>query len=156
MLIEAGKYYRTRGGQKAYVAASAETLEKGNETIDDGYYIIGWVLDKNKWREGGWFKEGSYMAIESGSDIISEWTEPTLLIKANTYYKREDGRIAYVTSIGSPFENTDIGSVVQGYLESGNSWTWNTEGIYAIGAGEGYNLVEEIDNPSGVVPGEAC
>jgi len=64
--IEAGKYYRMRNGERAYVALTNKPGAKP---------IVGW-------RDGGqpheWTTDGSHFdsGIEALYDIISEWVEP--------------------------------------------------------------------------------
>jgi len=67
MKIEAGKYYRSRGGSKCYIAAELPfSLNEGERLIgtEDG------TLDS-------WMEDGLYYGsgTESGSDLIEEWKE---------------------------------------------------------------------------------
>ena len=68
MKLEAGKYYRTRDGQKAFIGATdpfgnAETHYKAVGFTDGGY--CHWAIDGRFWS-----------SKEDGLDIVSEWKEP--------------------------------------------------------------------------------
>ncbi len=69
LVIEVGKYYKTRDGHKIRIYA-----------IDghSHYSIHGAVLWDDGWEVIGWTQEGFYYweEGESGVDIVSEWTEP--------------------------------------------------------------------------------
>jgi hypothetical protein len=65
MKLEAGKYYRTRDGRKAYVAAIAP------EWVATDYPVLGWVdIATIRWRA-----DGKEVRNESPCDLISEWTD---------------------------------------------------------------------------------
>ena len=77
MKIEAGKYYRTRFGSKAYVAdVYKDQFIDGNLT--DRNDAIGWVFYEDKtvthecWGQGGCYFPDRR---ESGYDLVSEWVE---------------------------------------------------------------------------------
>lgn len=71
MKLEAGKYYRTRGGRKAYVAAVGCPF-CGPDTCSTA---LGWIEEKSLSTD--WSEDGKYSPIEDRSeDLISEWVEP--------------------------------------------------------------------------------
>ncbi len=67
LTLEAGKFYRTRGGQKAEIVA------KGADGVGEFHQFIGW-------RNGaveGWREDGRYrMGGEYEYDLVAEWVEP--------------------------------------------------------------------------------
>jgi hypothetical protein len=68
--IEAGKFYKTRDGRKAYVAviATAEQVKAGN------YRVYGWANgDALMWSLGGRFCM-SY-GSDHHSDLVEEWRD---------------------------------------------------------------------------------
>lgn len=75
MKFEAGKYYKTRVGQKAFVAATE------NPFCPSFYPIIGYISDSTsvaKWTPGGGFFNSF---TQSPYDLISEWKEPVTVTK---------------------------------------------------------------------------
>jgi hypothetical protein len=67
--LVAGKYYRTRDGRKAYVAAALEN-PLGRPASDP---IVGFIGDDDfSWRENGQFLPSQLSAC----DLIAEWREP--------------------------------------------------------------------------------
>lgn len=71
MKIEVGKFYRTRGGQKARIYATYGT----KQSIVHGAIEVGYVVwELIEWTGGGGriFMSGP----EHDSDLISEWEEP--------------------------------------------------------------------------------
>jgi hypothetical protein len=83
--LVAGKYYRTRDGRKAYVAAALEN-PLGRPASDP---IVGFIGDDDfSWRENGQFLPSQLSAC----DLIAEWREPrewTVYV-----YDRHDGCVA--------------------------------------------------------------
>lgn len=74
MKIEAGKFYKTRNGQKAYIyATNAPDSERpihGYVVWSDGEIrLYSWTALGGFWDNGD--KPGKY-----GPDLISEWVEP--------------------------------------------------------------------------------
>jgi hypothetical protein len=70
MKIEAGKYYRTRDGRKAFVAgfspfASVIELCRATGFIDGDGSVRGWSTDGRYWSEFG-----------GELDLVEEWREP--------------------------------------------------------------------------------
>ena len=72
MKIEAGRFYRTRDGRKAYVAAIGNPLN-----AKDLYPAIGFMEGEHG-LEGTWTTCGRYMdkREDHDSDLIAEWREP--------------------------------------------------------------------------------
>jgi hypothetical protein len=74
MNIEAGKYYRTRDGKKAYVAARIP-----DEITDGEYLFIGWIrYAEDDWGSETWCDGGRYLCSGNGSsadDLCVEWTD---------------------------------------------------------------------------------
>ena len=68
-MIETGKWYRTRGGEKAYIYA---TGKRGSSSVH-GYivYVADGVEEINDWREDGRVSEEQ----ESRRDIIAPWRD---------------------------------------------------------------------------------
>lgn len=80
MKLEAGKYYKTRDGRKAYVAALRE------DAIPDEC-AVGWVLrDSGYWESCWWSANGVFEAI-SEFNLIAEWTEPEAKVERWLYAK---------------------------------------------------------------------
>lgn len=74
MKIQPGKYYQTRGGQKAYVGhILPEEIAEGNS-----YLVRGCLLKQNGWVQESWCIDGRYSAHDTNHyfDIVAEWTEP--------------------------------------------------------------------------------
>jgi len=70
--LEAGKFYQTRDGRKAFVAALVENPFGETESI---YVARGYINDKNV--ERGWTASGIwYVGEDNKNDLIAEWTEP--------------------------------------------------------------------------------
>jgi len=72
MKIEAGKFYKTRGGEKVRIYA-----------VDGAgvFSIHGAVLERESWVVTSWNEDGSSDFSES-NDIAGEWVEPSPKLKA--------------------------------------------------------------------------
>ena len=73
--IEAGKYFRTRNGRKAYVASTSPFKCTSSNSV-----WIGWVEDSSGTAKlFGWSVEGNHFVeevdAESGFDLVEEWRE---------------------------------------------------------------------------------
>jgi hypothetical protein len=69
MKLEAGKFYRTRDGRKAYVAG-----ESPFEASLERYRFAGWVEGTKG--VAAWASDGSLtMSALSGFDLVEEWPE---------------------------------------------------------------------------------
>lgn len=71
MKLEAGKYYRTRGGKKAYVASVENPFDKFDE-----YPVLG-LVDGDEEAQT-WDSDGSYYGTHSMSDprdLITDWRD---------------------------------------------------------------------------------
>lgn len=79
MKIEAGKYYRTRCGQKAIIYA---VDVEGNQPIH------GAILGDDGWSVADWGFEGFHPV--SDHNLVDEW--PT---KLRAFVSRRDGRITF-------------------------------------------------------------
>lgn len=84
MKIEAGKYYRTREGEK-----------KGPMIpVTEGFYRDSFKFKTGHFSEV-YTEDGSFMddVQESGGDLIAEWSEPQpLKIEVGKFYMTRDGR----------------------------------------------------------------
>jgi hypothetical protein len=71
--LEAGKYYRTRDGRKAFVTAVA--MENPFGAMNELYPVIGYV--EGRYASASWTAEGFLlMECERGDDLVAEWVEP--------------------------------------------------------------------------------
>lgn len=76
MKIEAGKYYETRRGEKAFVAGISPFT-----STDPLYHIVGWIdgtTDAAAWGLGGAYADRA----EAPEDLVAEWTEPPTPLEA--------------------------------------------------------------------------
>ncbi len=70
MNIEAGKTYKTRDGQKAFVAGISPFMST------DEYYRLAGFIDGSA-KVFGWTATGRYaMNSDSEEDLVAEWVEP--------------------------------------------------------------------------------
>lgn len=96
MKLEAGKYFKTRDGRKAYVAAIAP------EEIGAAYPAIGWLGDQLD----NWLTDGRYMRSgnDESEDLIAEWIEPEAKAEWCLYaYKDRSGNVYnYDTPLPEP------------------------------------------------------
>ena len=70
MQINAGQYYRTRGGKKAFVAAVENPFQPSSS-----WPMCGWIDGYQMASE--WAIDGRHTpAGESQADLIAEWKEP--------------------------------------------------------------------------------
>lgn len=85
--IEAGKFYRTRGGKKAFVAYVGNPFSEGNEQEE----AIGWVEKANGYRES-WCRDGKFYRHRGLSeyDLVAEWKEPKRIKGWLNVYLDED------------------------------------------------------------------
>jgi hypothetical protein len=75
MVIEAGKYYRTRSGSVAYVAGARCPFQK----IEHGSFIIGWIENKQYGAEClSWEQDGSFSSNRGHTalDLVEETEAP--------------------------------------------------------------------------------
>lgn len=69
LTLEAGKYYRTRDGKKAFVA--------GKNPFEDLEYPFIGVLQSDASSSDSWAVDGRYIVGEkSNDDLVAEWVEP--------------------------------------------------------------------------------
>lgn len=84
MKLEAGKYYRTRDGKKAYVGhILPEEIAEGNR-----YLVRGYLLKESGWCNESWSIEGWYHPpkVLCSSDLVAEWTEiPEYSVRVDAY-----------------------------------------------------------------------
>lgn len=86
LTLEPGRYYRTRSGQKAYVAAV-------NADAAASDYAIGWLRGVSC----EWFQDGRRSQEHASPyDLIAEWREPVKQAVELVLAKTPNG-IAYVT-----------------------------------------------------------
>jgi hypothetical protein len=73
MQLEAGKFYRTRDGRKAYVAHLV------NPFLRRDFCIGGYIEDEGDelftWNKNGRFSDDR-VGFEHPSDLVAEWTDP--------------------------------------------------------------------------------
>jgi hypothetical protein len=100
MKIEAGKYYKTRGGEKAFVAA---VLKNPNGGSVPDQPIVGFIGDNESYSTwsigGGYYDDDEYE--EDEDDLVAEWREPYRFEVAIVNYER--GPHAHVGPVGSPW-----------------------------------------------------
>lgn len=85
MQIEVGKYYKTRDGRKAFIAAK---LPNPSDEPYIGYaeYTHGQIVES-------WYEDGSYITDQSsGNDLIEEWKEPKSGVRYVNIYDNPDAR----------------------------------------------------------------
>ena len=84
LLIQAGKYYRTRSKQKAFVyAVAANPFLAGSCALAFGF-IEGYGEER-------WDLEGDSSGENSGRDLIEEWKEPVTKEVLIGLYRSKDG-----------------------------------------------------------------
>jgi len=72
LVIEAGKYYKTRGGDKAEIYK----VIYGTGIISSGSIKLhGAVYNGNQWNISVWNEEGKYMIEQSSADLIAPWID---------------------------------------------------------------------------------
>lgn len=79
LTLEAGKYYRTRAGRKAYIS--------GINPFPDGSHIraIGVIVDSGV---KGWNMCGAYsLSSDHAFDLVAEWFEPKRIKRAINFYR---------------------------------------------------------------------
>jgi len=69
MQLEAGKYYRTRDGRKAFVGYV-------QTDIDNRSFFGHIVIDQHKYQPHCWFENGGGRSHPDRSDLVEEWREP--------------------------------------------------------------------------------
>lgn len=74
LTLEAGKYYRTRGGKKVFIVGQNpfDTLE------DDVEFPFGGFVQGNSGDTLEWFREDGVHGVRVGGalDLVAEWVEP--------------------------------------------------------------------------------
>ncbi|MBP2564514.1 hypothetical protein J2766_001073 [Agrobacterium tumefaciens] len=69
LTLEAGRYYRTRDGRKAYVAG----FNPFSKEEDRANAVSGWIEDGNCL----WCRSGQYWKNKTSDfDLVAEWVEP--------------------------------------------------------------------------------
>jgi hypothetical protein len=119
LTLEAGKYYRTRAGMKAYISGATPD-GFANDDADGKFagFING--VGARSWSEDGTYIEGG----EDGYDLVAEWVEP----------KRIKGWVN-VYSAGhseSPYGNSPRGGVYSTKEEANRSVLYGVERIACI------------------------
>lgn len=93
MKIEAGKFYRTRDGQKIGPFRVAEGITLAYTGTGDSWHLDGRY----------------YRSCESPFDIIAEWTdEPTSPVRTVTRKEIEPGTYGYVEIGGATSRHADV------------------------------------------------
>lgn len=67
--LEAGKYYRTRGGEKAFVGTKAPF-----GSVHKSYVFLGHIEGREFCYS--WAENGKYSVSKDGLDLVAEWVEP--------------------------------------------------------------------------------
>jgi hypothetical protein len=70
MKIEAGKYYKTRDGHRAFVGAVSPF-----PSTDRLYLVVGWIQGESastSWGPSGEYADGS----NAPEDLVAEWVDP--------------------------------------------------------------------------------
>jgi len=118
--IEAGKYYRTRGGQK--VGPMVITKERSSFNLSESNDKPG------RWRSDG--LDGFDSGTVNPGDLIAEWSEPMDLTAIPTPYGLMDAETqAALKEHGGPYqcfddpEWADRDSINEGY----GHWTWRVK-----------------------------
>lgn len=85
MQIEAGKYYKTRDGRKAFVGAKCPF-----DGVSEDAMFAGWIQDERLIEPSGWTEHGVYYGSECGDDLISEWIDPPqeIVVGGVTYVRK--------------------------------------------------------------------
>lgn len=103
MKIEAGKYYRTRDGRKAYV--DVIRVSSPFNGYEPTHPIIGYVDDEKQgprstktWRADGRFDVKQDRSI----DLVEEWREPVSREITLHLVKLKDGRVIVTTDTAPP------------------------------------------------------
>ncbi|TPM41406.1 hypothetical protein [Mesorhizobium sp. B2-3-4] len=83
--VEAGKFYKTRNGKKAYVAGISPF-----DSTAESRRAIGWVEGDEESTE--WFASGHYHKYQdTESDLVAEWKEPKRIRGFVNLYPSETG-----------------------------------------------------------------
>lgn len=104
MIIEPGKFYKTRNGRKARIYAT----DGG-----DDFPLHGAVFDASRWDPRAWRKDGlvfHHLRGEHSADIIAEWTEPHPLANAkpgDVVWVRDDDQSAWFIRLFSSLEGDE-------------------------------------------------
>lgn len=91
MKIESGRYYKTRDGRKAYVAAILENpFGYGNGK----YPIVGYIQGK---QQMCWTASGSTRVncCEDFDDLVADWVEPVSKTFVAILYRMPHGTVNY-------------------------------------------------------------
>lgn len=78
MRLEANKYYRTRDGRKAFVAAIIPPAPNGTTTT---YLAHGYILSGTDWVTCSWRASGKqFDSRECRSDLVEPWRDPVRVV----------------------------------------------------------------------------
>lgn len=84
MKIEAGKYYSTRAGRKAFISSTDTPFARGIESVLGSIQGVGC-----SW----WDTEGRWVGTEHRHDLVAEWHEPATEERVVYMHRRHDGKI---------------------------------------------------------------
>jgi hypothetical protein len=102
--IEAGKYYKTRAGRKAYVSSTDTPFARGSDSVLGSIEGIGC-----SW----WDTCGRWGGAEHSHDLVAEWVDPATEERVVWLVRRDDGSTFTQTrsdSEGPPTHRKPIGS----------------------------------------------
>jgi len=84
MQIEAGKYYRTREGRKAFVEHVLQHNPFGQKS-HDGFPALGYIEGKRGIED--WKLDGHWTEQDNCNDLIAEYIEPPTALELAKYCK---------------------------------------------------------------------
>ncbi|MBR0721781.1 hypothetical protein [Bradyrhizobium manausense] len=103
--IEAGKFYRTRSGAKAFVA-----MDKRNPfNPDDEYPILAYIDEEPETNTHKWLNPDGreYASKEYEHDLVAEWREPKRIKGWLNVYLPGDGRDEMFSCVHKTREKAD-------------------------------------------------
>ena len=100
MKIEAGKYYRTRNGKKAFVCGSNPLVE-----ADSMFALLGYVDNEGPMT---WNLDGVGVNIYSKYNLVEEWKDPQVFTVTVSIFHNKQTRNAEVRAkFGLPHKSID-------------------------------------------------
>lgn len=108
--LEQGKFYRTRDGRKAFVAAVIKPSPFSNSA--NGYPVVVY-LDHELFRrfynlDGSLDSDGSPSCL----DLVAEWREPQQIAVELVMVRRENGTVNYSTSRGGRVTHMEPDTII--------------------------------------------
>ena len=104
--LEAGKYYRTRDGRKAFVGYISP-----NQPDEHLSKVVGELLCGTDWSPCSWRVNGDYINDESSAcNLIAEWKDTPMVVWVNVY---DNGDVKSYITRSNAENNADIRYVVR-------------------------------------------